>query len=113
MVRQQLLMKNAIQAAMRDGKRFATFPGNESDKPQLYAGKVLPNLKQVIKDLGGEKSGLELRQIELPPDKDGRPITATGVVWSPEAAARIMKTGVPFAKGGSVERLSADTRRYL
>jgi hypothetical protein len=113
MVRQQLLMKNAIQAAMRDGKGFATFPGNESAKPQLYAGKVLPNLKQVIKDLGGEKSGLELRQIELPPDKDGRPITATGVVWSPEAAARIMKTGVPFAKGGLVDRLSADNRRYL
>ena len=113
MVRQQLLMKNAIQSAMRDGKSFATFPGNESAKPQLYVGKVTPNLKQVIKDLGGEKSGLELRQIELPPDKDGRPITATGVVWSPEAAARIMKTGVPFAKGGSVERLSADNRRYL
>lgn len=104
MVRQQLLMKNAIQAAMRDGKSFATFPGNESARPQLYAGKVLPNLKQVIKDLGGEKAGFELRQIELPPDKDGRPITATGVVWSPEAAARISEKGVPFAKGGMVER---------
>ena len=113
MVRQQLLMKNAIQSAMRDGKSFATFPGNESAKPALYVDKVQPNLKQVIKDLGGEKSGLELRQIELPPDKDGRPITATGVVWSPEAAARIMKTGVPFAKGGAVERLPADDRRYL
>ena len=113
MVRQQLLMKNAIQAAMRDGKRFATFPGNESDRPQLYVDKVMPNLKQVIKDLGGEKSGLELRQIELPPDKNGRPITATGVVWSPEAAARIAEKGVPFAKGGMVERQSADTRRYL
>ena len=113
MVRQQLLMKNAIQAAMRDGKSFATFPGNESARPQLYAGKVLPNLKQAIKDLGGEKAGFELRQIELPPDKNGRPITATGVVWSPEAAARISEKGVPFAKGGSVERLSADNRRYL
>lgn len=113
MVRQQLLMKNAIQAAMRDGKRFATFPGNESDKPQLYVGKVLPNLKQVIKDLGGEKAGFELRQIELPPDKHGNPITATGVIWSPEAAARIVEKGVPFAKGGMVERQSADTRRYL
>ena len=113
MVRQQLLMKNAIHAAMKDGKSFATFPGNESAKPQLYAGKVLPNLKQVIKDLGGEKAGFELRQIELPPDKHGNPITATGVVWSPEAAARIVEKGVPFAKGGSVERLSADNRRYL
>ena len=113
MVRQQLLMKNAIQSAMRDGKGFATFPGAESNQPKLYVDKVRPNLKQVIKDLGGEKSGLELRQIELPPDKDGRPITATGVVWSPEAAARIVKTGVPFAKGGMVERQSTDNRRYL
>jgi hypothetical protein len=113
MARQQLLMKNAIQAAMRDGKRFATFPGKESDQPQLYVGKVLPNLKQIIRDLGGEKAGFELRQIELPPDKKGNPITAIGVVWSPEAAARIVEKGVPFAKGGSVERLSADNRRYL
>ena len=113
MVRQQLLMKNAIQAAMRDGKRFATFPGKESDQPQLYVGKVLPNLKQIIRDLGGEKAGFELRQIELPPDKKGNPITAIGVVWSPEAAARIAEKGVPFAKGGMVEKQSADTRRYI
>jgi len=113
MVRQQLLMKNAIQSAMRDGKSFATFPGTEAAKPQLYVDKVRPNLKQVIKDLGGEKSGLELRQIQLPPDKDGNPITALGVVWSPEAVARIVEKGVPFAKGGMVERQSADTRRYL
>jgi hypothetical protein len=113
MVRQQLLMKNAIQSAMRDGKGFATFPGAESRYPSLYVDKVRPNLKQVIKDLGGEKSGLELRQIELPPDKDGNPITATGVVWSPEAAARIMKTGVPFAKGGSVDKSNTDYRAYI
>jgi hypothetical protein len=113
MVRQQLLMKNAIQSAMRDGKGFATFPGAESRYPNLYVDKVRPNLKQVIKDLGGEKSGLELRQIQLPPDKDGNPITATGVVWSPEAAARIMKTGVPFAKGGSVDKSNTDYRAYI
>lgn len=113
MVRQQLLMKNAIQSAMRDGKRFATFPGAESTQPKLYVNKVEPNLKQVIKDFGGKGSGLELRQIELPPDKDGTPITATGVVWSPEAAARIMKTGVPFAKGGSVDKSNTDYRAYI
>jgi hypothetical protein len=113
MVRQQLLMKNAIQSAMRDGKGFATFPGAESNQPTLYVGKIQPNLKQVIKDLGGEKSGLELRQIQLPPDKNGNPINAYGVTWSPEAAARILKNGVPFAKGGMVERQSADNRRYL
>ena len=126
MVRQQLLMKNAIQSAMREGKSFATFPGNESLFPNLYVGKVQPNLKQVIKDLGGEKSGLELRQIELPPTTVeitrrngtvthplGTPVSAWGVVWSPEAAARIMKTGVPFAKGGSVEKSNTDHRAYI
>jgi len=113
MVRQQLLMKNAIQSAMRDGKGFATFPGAESNQHTLYVGKIQPNLKQVIKDLGGEKSGLELRQIQLPPDKNGNPINAYGVTWSPEAAARILKNGVPFAKGGMVERQSTDNRRYM
>jgi hypothetical protein len=126
MVRQQLLMKNAIQSAMREGKSFATFPGSESLFPNLYVGKVQPNLKQVIKDLGGEKSGLELRQIELPPTtveitrKDGTvthplgtPVNAWGVVWSPKAAARIMETGVPFAKGGSVEKSNTDHRAYI
>jgi hypothetical protein len=113
MVRQQLLMKNAIQSSARDGKGFATFPGAESNQPRLYEGKILPNLRQVVKDLGGEKAGYEVRQIELPPDKDGNPITAWGVTWSPEAAARIVEKGVPFAKGGMVERQSADTRRYL
>jgi len=126
MVRQQLLMKNAIQSAMREGKSFATFPGSESLFPNLYVGKVQPNLKQVIKDLGGEKSGLELRQIELPPTtveitrKDGTvthplgtPVNAWGVVWSPKAAARIMETGVPFAKGGMVDKPLSGGHRMI
>ena len=111
-LRRQLLMKNAVQSAMKDGKRFATFPGAESAKPQLYVGKIYPNLKQVVKDMGGEKAGFEIRQIELPPDKDGNPVTAWGVVWSPEAAARIVEKGVPFAKGGMVER-QVNTARYI
>lgn len=111
-LRRQLLMKNAVQSAMKDGKRFATFPGAESAQPQLYVGKIYPNLKQVVKDMGGEKAGFEIRQIELPPDKDGNPVTAWGVVWSPEAAARIVEKGVPFAKGGMVER-QVNTARYI
>jgi hypothetical protein len=124
-VEQQLLMKNAIQAAMRAGKNFVTFPGNESAQRKLYE-KVKPNLTQVIKDLGGEKSGFELKPIQLPPSTSevtlpngtvthplGEPVTAWGIIWSPEAAARIQQSGVPFAKGGSVERVSGDNRRYL
>ena len=112
-VRRQMLMKGAIHSAIKDGKAFATFPGAESAQPQLYVGKIYPNLKQVAKDLGGEKAGFDVRQIQLPPDKDGNPITAWGITWSPETAARIVEKGIPFAKGGMVERQSADTRRYL
>jgi hypothetical protein len=120
--RSQLLMKNAIYSAMKDGKNFATFPGEESDQAQLYVGRVMPNLKQIAKDLGGDKAGISVRPIELPPaDKSntkgthaaGVPLTAWGITWSPEAAARITKSGMPFAKGGMVERRSDDNRRYL
>jgi hypothetical protein len=123
---QQLLMKNAIQAAMREGQNFVTFPGTSSAQAHLYEG-VRNNLKQVIKDLGGEKSGLELQMIELPPTTKevtnkrtgqpthevGKPLNAVGIVWGPEAAARITKNGIPFAKGGMVERNTSDNRRYL
>ena len=116
-VRSQLLMKNAIYSAMKDGKNFATFPGAESAQAQLYEGKVMPNLKQIAKDLGGEKAGISVTPIQLPPavkgNAPGVPVTAWGITWSPEAAARITKTGMPFAKGGAVERRSDDNRRYL
>lgn len=116
-VRSQLLMKNAIYSAMKDGKNFATFPGEESAQAQLYVGKVMPNLKQIAKDLGGDKAGISVSPIQLPPADKGNapgvPVTAWGITWSPEAAARITKTGMPFAKGGMVERRSEDNRRYL
>ena len=130
-VAQQLMAKNAIVAAMQRGKEFVSFPGAESTQSQLYA-KLPNNLKQVVKDLG---PGFEIRQIELPklgkpkgtasvaadgtitrptaPDYSGEPLVTLGVTWSPEAAARILKTGVPFAKGGMVERQTDDNRRYL
>jgi hypothetical protein len=116
-VRSQLLMKNAIYSAMKDGKNFATFPGEESAQAQLYVGKVMPNLKQIAKDLGGDKAGISVTPIQLPPATKGNapgvPVTAWGITWSPEAAARITKTGMPFAKGGMVERQPDDNRRYL
>jgi hypothetical protein len=116
-VRSQLLMKNAIYSAMKDGKNFATFPGAESAQAQLYEGKVMPNLKQIAKDLGGDKAGISVTPIQLPPATKGNapgvPVTAWGITWSPEAAARITKTGMPFAKGGMVERQPDDNRRYL
>jgi len=93
---------------------------------QLYEG-VLNNLRQVVKDLGGEKSGLEIRMIELPPTTQkvvnprtglythpvGTPLNAVGLVWGPAAAERITKTGVPFKNGGMVERHINDNRKYL
>lgn len=122
-VEQQLLMKTAIQSAMRAGKNFVTFPGKESMQPALYE-KIPNNLKQVVKDMG--TTGLEIRPIELPPTtreiKDrhgnithplGQPLTAYGLVWSPEAAQRIMQSGVPFAKGGSVDKSNTDYRAYI
>ena len=118
-VRRQMLIKGAVHSSMKDGKTFATFPGKESDQPQLYVdmdtgrSKVYPNLKQVVKDMGGEKAGFDIREIQLPPDKDGNPVMAWGITWSPETAARVLEKGIPFAKGGMVERQSADTRRYL
>jgi hypothetical protein len=111
-VEQQLLMKNSIQATMRDGGSFATFPGAESAQAQLYEKKVPINLKQVVKDLGGEKAGFEIRNIQLQ-DQGGNPVMVHGVTWSPEAATRVLKEGVKFRHGGSVERQSDDNRRYL
>jgi hypothetical protein len=105
---QQLLAKNAIVAAMQRGKEFVSFPGKESSQSQLYE-KLPGNLKQVVKDLG---PGFEIRPIELPVG-DVDAINTLGVTWSPEAAARILKTGVPFKNGGMVERKADDNRRYL
>jgi hypothetical protein len=122
-VEQQLMMKTAIQAAMRAGKNFVTFPGKESMQPALYE-KVPANLKQVVKDMG--TTGLEIRPIELPPTTRevknargeithplGKPVTAYGLVWSPEAAQRIIQGGVAFAKGGSVDKSDTDYRAYI
>jgi hypothetical protein len=110
-VRMQLLIKNAIQSTMRAGQDFVTFPGKESDKSKLYE-KLLPNLKQAVKDLGGEKAGFEIKPITLP-NPGGTEPTVWGVVWSPETATKTLEKGIPFKKGGMVERKNDDNRRYL
>ena len=107
----QLLIKNAIQSSIRAGQDFVTFPGKESDKPKLYE-KLLPNLKQAVKDLGGEKAGFEIKPITLP-NPGGTEPTVWGVIWSPDTAAKAIEKGVPFNKGGMVERQPDDNRRYL
>lgn len=107
-VAQQLMAKNAIVAAIQQGKSFVAFPGAESAQAQLYE-KLPRNLKSVVKDLG---PGFELRDIKLM-TPDGREMMHSGVVWGPEAAARIQKKGVPFKDGGAVERQTADHRKYL
>jgi hypothetical protein len=110
-VRMQLLIKNAIQSSIRAGQDFVTFPGKESKQAQLYE-KLLPNLKQAVKDLGGEKAGFEIKPITLPNPTGDSP-TVYGVIWSPETAAKAIEKGVPFNKGGMVERKTDDNRRYL
>jgi len=110
-VRMQLLIKNAIQSSIRAGQDFVTFPGKESKQAQLYE-KLLPNLKQAVKDLGGEKAGFEIKPITLPNSTGDSP-TVYGVIWSPETAAKVIEKGVPFNRGGMVERKTDDNRRYL
>jgi len=95
---QQLLMKNAIEAAMRDGQNFVTFPGTASAQAHLYEG-VRNNLKQVIKDMGGEKAGFELRQIELPPTTKEVTNKRTGQPTHPVDARR-QPSARPGAPGG-------------
>jgi len=110
-VEMQLLMKNAIQSTMRAGQNFVTFPGKESARAALYE-KVLPNLKQAVKDLGGEKAGFDIKPITLP-NPNGTEPTVWGVVWSPETATKVLEKGIPFKKGGMVERKTDDNRRYM
>lgn len=104
---QQLLIKNAVNAAIQRGKSGATFPGKESTQPQLYEN-LSNNLKQVVKDLG---PGFEIRPVTLQGPKNTE-YSHYGIFWGPEAAARIQKKGVPFKDGGLVERAD-DNRRYL
>lgn len=99
---QQLMAKNAISAAIRRGNSFVAFPGAESAQAQLYE-KLPNNLKQVVKDLG---PGFEFTSVVLK-RPDGTEMMHPAVVWGKEAAGRVMNQGVPFKKGGPVDKNAA------
>jgi len=96
---QQLMAKNAIAAAVNRGDNFVAFPGAESAQSQLYE-KLPNNLKQVVKDLG---PGFEYRSVTLT-TRDGQEIMHPAVVWGVEGAEKLKKQGVPFKKGGLVDK---------
>ena len=123
-VAQQLMIKNAIGAAIDRGMGAVTFPGKESKQAQLYE-KVERNIDQVLKDLGPgftkvpitiekdyviEEAG---RLVSVPTTKKDEVFTHWGVIWDPEAAKRTQKQGIRFNKGGMVEKSDYDNRRYI
>jgi hypothetical protein len=104
---QQLMVKNSVNAAVQRGAQFVAFPGKESSQAQLYE-KLEPNLKAVIKELG---PGFEYRTIDLPLP-EGKTGSFRAITWGSEAAERLQKQGIPFSKGGMVERKTDDNRSY-
>jgi hypothetical protein len=109
---QQLLIKNAINGAIERGLNMVSFPYVESKESQLYRN-VPNNLRQVIKDLGGEKSGLELLMVEHKNGLTGKTYSSPAIRWGDETADRLRQTGIPFKKGGLVERKMDDNRTYV
>ena len=107
-VLQQLMIKNSIGAAMQRGVNAITFPGKESAQAQLYE-KLGPNLKQVVKDLG---KGFEIRPIEMY-DDFGNAYMHQGIVWDKDTAARVLKEGIKFNKGGAVDKNNLDYAKYI
>jgi hypothetical protein len=107
-VLQQLMIKNAIGAAMQRGVNVITFPGKESQQAQLYE-KLGPNLKQVVKDLG---KGFEIRPVEMYDDL-GNAYMHEGLVWNKDTAARVLKEGIRFNKGGPVDKNNLDYAKYI
>jgi hypothetical protein len=105
---QQLMLKNVVGAAIDRGVNAVAFPGAESFQPQLYE-KLQGNLKQVVKDLG---PGFDIRQITLT-NKAGENFSHWGLVWGKEAADRLRSKGIPFKKGGMVEKSDYDNRKYI
>lgn len=123
-VAQQLMIKNAIGAAIDRGMGAVTFPGKESKQAQLYE-KVERNIDQVLKDLGPgftkvpitiekdyviEQAG---KLVSVPTTEKDEVFTHWGVIWDPEAAKRTQKEGIRFNKGGMVEKFDYDNRRYI
>ena len=109
---QQLLIKNAINGAIERGLSMVSFPSVESKEAQLYRN-VANNMRQVIKDLGGEKAGFELLMVEHKNGLTGKTYQSPAIRWGDETADKLRQTGIPFKKGGLVERKMDDNRTYL
>jgi len=109
---QQLLMKNALNGAIERGLNMVSFPSVESKEAQLYRN-VVNNMRQVIKDLGGEKAGFELLMVEHKNGVTGKTYQSPAIRWGDETADKLRQTGIPFKKGGLVERKMDDNRTYL
>lgn len=105
---QQLLAKNAIAGAMKMGKDFVAFPGVESKQAKLYE-KLPRNLDAVLKDLG---EGFVKQPITIK-DATGTERQHWAVIWDKNAAQRVLNQGVPFKKGGLVEKSAMNNRRYV
>lgn len=95
---QQLLIKNAVAAAMQRGVQMVTFPGKESAQAQLYT-KLPNNLRQVVKELGPGFEFVENVNRNLP---DGTTKAFNGIVWDQKAVDRTRSEGIPFKHGGIV-----------
>jgi hypothetical protein len=109
---QQLLIKNAINGAIERGLSMVSFPSVESKEAQLYRN-IANNMRQVIKDLGGEKAGFELLMVEHKNGLTGKTYQSPAIRWGDETADKLRQTGIPFKKGGLVERKMDDNRTYL
>ena len=107
-VSQQLMIKNAVAAAIQRKNQFVLFPGADSAQAQLYE-KLPFNLKTVAKDLG---PGFEIKKVPMP-SENGDIVERIGIFWDQKAANRVAKEGVRFAKGGSVDKNNLPDQKYI
>ena len=107
-VTQQLMIKNAIAAAIQRNNQFVLFPGADSAQAQLYE-KLPFNIKTVVKDLG---PGFEVKKVPME-SENGDIVERLGIFWDQKAANRVAEEGVRFAKGGSVDKNDLPDQKYI
>lgn len=107
-VSQQLMIKNAVAAAIQRKNQFVLFPGADSAQAQLYE-KLPFNIKTVVKDLG---PGFEVKKVPME-SENGDIVERLGIFWDQKAASRVAKEGVRFAKGGSVDKNDLPDQKYI
>ena len=103
---QILMMKAAVDGAVRQGAQFVTFPGPESGQPQLYE-LVEKNMRSLVKELGPPFRIEEVTLRSFDPKNPDNVFTAfvkkPAIVWDKTTEAeKTIKKGIPFAKGGLV-----------